>query len=398
MDNKTLQILIFFFLILIDVHLIGSTTLYYVTNVIKLISIFLHCLSIKMRFTSYIFILFLPFSVLSQHQFKGRVNKELWNEEVYLSLIEDYRKVHGVYPEQIIQKTIPDSLGHFSFTGDQLPQGNHIYKIQTHDCSDEDITSVHFNGFCPKSKEILFVAKHNDSIALPFSFDEEMFCKVVSTNPQSDAFIKVDSLINEMRYAFGHYRSTTSKKINATKWIQKLQEFSIEQKEPLIELYVYQFLSNKANDLHDYYLNDLSTSSFYDELLTKLESDYPNSVYTKQYKNELASDRFALNPEKEKSSYTWSILLGIILFCSILLNTWQFYAFRKSKKTTLASKKETLTSQEQKILQLILEDKTNKEIASSMFVSISTIKTHINNLYKKLEVSSREEVKSLYNK
>ena len=40
----------------------------------------------------------------------------------------------------------------------------------------------------------------------------------------------------------------------------------------------------------------------------------------------------------------------------------------------------------------MLENKTNKEIASALFVSVSTIKTHINNLYKKLEVTSREEV------
>ncbi|KAA3625575.1 MAG: DNA-binding response regulator, partial [Flavobacterium sp.] len=35
-------------------------------------------------------------------------------------------------------------------------------------------------------------------------------------------------------------------------------------------------------------------------------------------------------------------------------------------------------------------------IASEMFVSVSTVKTHINNLYKKLKVSSRDEVKTLY--
>ena len=40
----------------------------------------------------------------------------------------------------------------------------------------------------------------------------------------------------------------------------------------------------------------------------------------------------------------------------------------------------------------MLENKTNKEIASALFVSVSTIKTHINNLYKKLEVTSREEM------
>ena len=57
-----------------------------------------------------------------------------------------------------------------------------------------------------------------------------------------------------------------------------------------------------------------------------------------------------------------------------------------------------LTQQEQKVLDLILENKTNKEIAQEIFVSVSTVKTHINNLYKKLNVTSREQVKLLYDR
>ncbi|HIN98295.1 MAG TPA: LuxR family transcriptional regulator, partial [Flavobacteriaceae bacterium] len=48
------------------------------------------------------------------------------------------------------------------------------------------------------------------------------------------------------------------------------------------------------------------------------------------------------------------------------------------------------------ILDLILDQKSNKEIATELFVSVSTVKTHINNIYKKLGVSSRDEVKALY--
>ena len=41
-------------------------------------------------------------------------------------------------------------------------------------------------------------------------------------------------------------------------------------------------------------------------------------------------------------------------------------------------------------------DKTNKEIASELFISLSTVKTHINNLNKKLNVTSRKELKRLF--
>ena len=56
---------------------------------------------------------------------------------------------------------------------------------------------------------------------------------------------------------------------------------------------------------------------------------------------------------------------------------------------------ENLTKQEQNSLGLILENKSNKEIPDTLFVSVSTIKTHINNIFKKLNVQSREEIKAL---
>ncbi|MGB7394497.1 MAG: LuxR C-terminal-related transcriptional regulator, partial [Pricia sp.] len=36
--------------------------------------------------------------------------------------------------------------------------------------------------------------------------------------------------------------------------------------------------------------------------------------------------------------------------------------------------------------------KSNKEIAGELFISISTVKTHITNIYGKLKVSSRKEL------
>jgi len=50
---------------------------------------------------------------------------------------------------------------------------------------------------------------------------------------------------------------------------------------------------------------------------------------------------------------------------------------------------ERLTPREQEILALIIEGKSNREIADAFVLEISTIKWHINQLYKKLKVRSR---------
>lgn len=48
-----------------------------------------------------------------------------------------------------------------------------------------------------------------------------------------------------------------------------------------------------------------------------------------------------------------------------------------------------LSIREFEVLMLIYEGKTNQQIAEELFVSINTIKKHINNSYLKLEVASR---------
>ena len=51
-----------------------------------------------------------------------------------------------------------------------------------------------------------------------------------------------------------------------------------------------------------------------------------------------------------------------------------------------------LTSKEKEVTLLILEKKKNQEIANELFVELSTIKTHINNIYKKVGVKNRKEL------
>ena len=50
-----------------------------------------------------------------------------------------------------------------------------------------------------------------------------------------------------------------------------------------------------------------------------------------------------------------------------------------------------LTNREKQILSLIVAGHKNKEIASQLFVSEMTIKTHINNIFRKLNIKNRNE-------
>lgn len=55
-----------------------------------------------------------------------------------------------------------------------------------------------------------------------------------------------------------------------------------------------------------------------------------------------------------------------------------------------------LTQKELSILAQIAAGKSNKEIAAENFVELSTVKTHINNIYSKLDVNNRKEAIKAY--
>lgn len=351
-----------------------------------------------MKVHSVLFLVVCSFSSMicqGQYEFSGNIDKAVWPGDVYLSVVEDYRKISGVYPEQIIVKTTTDTTGYFVFTGNNLPSENRLYRIHVDNCTEIEQNTSHFNGHCPNSREIVFVANNTDTLSLPFSFDNEMFCSILSKDERANALLKIDSLKNDMRFAFGTYRSEANRKINSKKWFGIFQQYGEQLQEPLAELYSYAFLSDRSNDFHDYYLEDLKSNPYYDSLLQRLSEAYPNTTYTNQYRAEITSDKFLVTNIAQEKYPWWYILLSLVALFSIVVN---IYLFRKLKKNSFNNmpSEAALSSQEQKVLELILENKTNKEIASQLFLSLSTVKTHINNLYKKLNVNSREEVKSHY--
>ncbi|MEP2935869.1 MAG: helix-turn-helix transcriptional regulator [Gilvibacter sp.] len=330
-----------------------------------------------------------------QYSFGGQINDEGWSGTIYLSLVDDYRKTSGVFTDQILATTTVDSLGGFVFTGDDLPDSYRFYRIHADACSENQLDMNHYTGHCPTSKEIVFLASNTDTINFPISFDAQMFCSVEATNPIALKINQVDSLKEVMRYEFAGFRSKTKNQATIGKWFENLHQFGKAQNEPLVELYIHSFLTDRSSTFYDYYKEDLNTNDYYDSLADRLTSQYPVSPYTEQFTTELASDKFALGLKEGKKS-TWQYYLFGLLLLGLIANMsyWNFKKRTQKKAVPIAS----LTPQEQKILGLILQNKTNKEIASDIFVSHSTVKTHINNLYRKVGVQSREELKSLYNK
>ena len=53
---------------------------------------------------------------------------------------------------------------------------------------------------------------------------------------------------------------------------------------------------------------------------------------------------------------------------------------------------ESLTGRELEVAELVVDRRTNREIAEGLFLSTKTVETHMRNIFNKLGVSSRVEV------
>ena len=53
-----------------------------------------------------------------------------------------------------------------------------------------------------------------------------------------------------------------------------------------------------------------------------------------------------------------------------------------------------LTARQKEVYDLIISGKTNKQIIAELFIEQSTLKSHINQIYKKLNIRNRNELKS----
>ena len=85
----------------------------------------------------------------------------------------------------------------------------------------------------------------------------------------------------------------------------------------------------------------------------------------------------------------WKLYLsgGILLVTALSLYGYRFY-----KRQAVLKVWRELSQREMDIVGLIISGKSNKEVALMLSIELSTVKTHVNNIYAKLGVSSRKDL------
>ena len=97
---------------------------------------------------------------------------------------------------------------------------------------------------------------------------------------------------------------------------------------------------------------------------------------------------------------TIEFYIGLIAFIFTVLGVWAGLRFTQKKVIYVSPEfhfnqealdRLNISKRELEVLQLMAKGHSNQEIANALFVSLNTVKTHLSNLFVKLEVNRRTQ-------
>lgn len=339
--------------------------------------------------TNYLILLFyFLFSIpcYSQYSISGYINTEKKSKTVYLSLLK-YDEESSISIQQILFSTQTDSTGYFELKGKLLSDRNKLYRIHSNvNESDPDLQYIDKG----KVRNFYnFIFSNSDSIYFPVK-NQVWFSNPTSSNKADTEWRKFLIYERELLNGYSETKNneaTQQVRRSITKEIKLYSSKSINA--PLVKLLAFSHIKALNPNLVEDYNKD---PDFYSKLQNELVQQYGGTSYALQFQEEISR----LSISSINTSYQFHKKLNYLLGALVLmLSLTVFVLFskrRKENKREIINEVSALTNQENKIANLICEGLSNKEIASTLFISSSTVKTHIRNLYSKLEISNRQQL------
>jgi len=336
-----------------------------------------------------LFLLVLSLSSLqhasAQYFIEGTIEKPDTTLVAYLSILNRWDEFTTVASDMILKQSEISPTGEFSFEGNELSEDIGYYKIHF---ADPEKTPVYMTGSPVRKNYFIFLLSNKDSISINLK----------------SAFYN----INEIKY-----RSGIAANEDLLNTITQIDQFRVEednaqtdnQQQLIIDKkqnYALDLISNsdeEAAKLYALYCTHLDIDTHkeaFQEVADQLETSPLRSSYFKTLEEYIGSKFYrklqAENDQLHTLLYTISGLALLLLIWLIRL----YLKIRKQKPAQPESKNlDQLTSKENEVMEHIQSGLTNKEIAAQLFISESTVKTHINNIYRKTKVKSRAEIKLL---
>ena len=300
-------------------------------------------------------------SLSAQTAISGYVNmkdSENWEQKVYLTKLDIAHLKDLKYAKAVAWSPIKAD-GSFSFEQKHIADKNAVYRLYVNR-TEKALRDTIANATA-------FILSRADTMR--FYKGDELFSDYSTTNLADQEWKRLREFEKQV------FRSQL-----AEEDVSQLKSYAKDSLRILmVKLIGIRQLKNK-------YLLDQDIAknpNYYLTLLGELkESELPIAQYR------FLEKRLAfLTQGVVEQKYAWSRYINFILgFLVLCLGAILVFVRRRQAELP------DLSKQEKNIQNLILQGKTNKEIAIELFISLSTVKTHITNIYSKLKVSSRQEL------
>ncbi len=293
---------------------------------------------------------------------------EEWENKVFLSSI-DQEQSKGTYHTIPIASATIDKDGFFAFDQHEFAGDDRMYKVELRPLSIQEKKKL-----SNKIKNYrLFITSKKDTVF--FNKNKTMFGSYTTTN-------KADLEWRKLKKFNARFENLTSD--------FDTQQYLLETKgyvKDSLQILLVKLIGIKALDDKNLLEKDIKKNpKYYIDLLQELKSSELDPSTYIYLENKLT----VISQKLTNKKYHMSLWVnGIAIFVIIVLISFIFIS-KKRRNTHSPS----LSKQEQIVKHLIQSGKSNKEIANELFVSISTVKTHISNIYSKLNISNRQELLS----
>jgi DNA-binding CsgD family transcriptional regulator len=298
------------------------------------------------------------------------IDTAVWAPVAYLSMIPDLDNLYTISNELIIDKAIIDGTGRFEFNSQYLPKEDVL--IRFHVSKKGDLPASLIIGGKDEN-HFFFIANRNSNITIIDTSNSDFVKDIVLEGYLPNHTLQnIDRIANYLDTANFDGPLIKSELIRSAIF-EKLRSIADTCSNPLVSLYALY----KSKFARNYSINQ----QFYKNFLIKWR--HQKDPYFLEFRKKL--------PSSWTNRINFSIFLGLLSLIIGFLICLAYFIFFKKKQNLL----QDLSVQERKIFALLLEGKSNKEISDILLIGLSTVKSHVNNIYSKLEINSRKDLMNL---
>jgi DNA-binding CsgD family transcriptional regulator/ElaB/YqjD/DUF883 family membrane-anchored ribosome-binding protein len=297
----------------------------------------------------------------------------VWESKIYLTHVASFDAMYTVSKDLIIAETDIKTNGTFSFSTSFFPEEEQLYRLHIVKKNDPP-TSLSIGGL--DENHIFVIASRSSGVTVKSLSKEFPFSKITVTGSNSSVDFQRINVTASYKDSTTINGQVVKPQFIVNTIDERLRAMADSLNNPITSTYAL-YRTN-------YEKYALKRPDYFTQYYARWDKN--NSSYLSHFKNKLNI------PEKSVSFQWWQISISAIVFFFVgfLLSKWS----SKLNKDIL-DKQKLLSVQERRIFESMQKGSSNKQIAEEFNIGISTVKSHVGNIYSKLDISSRKEAMNI---